>query len=373
MLHLFIDQSLKMLNRRRFISLSLLSGAYAALPSRTLAYGDALGAGQVPGAEEGYLMTVTGKMKPADAGIFLPHEHTFTDFIGAEKVVQPQYDRKKAFDFLLPYLKKLKASGVSTLAECTPAYIGRDAVLLKQLSRASGLRIITNTGYYAAVDFKYLPAHAHTESTGQLAARWLKEWQYGIGDTGIRPGFIKLGVGNAPLKTLEKKLISAAAVTHLKSGLKIAIHTGNGAAAAEEVELLAASGVSPGAMIWVHAQNDDKGEYHIALARKGCWISLDGFNGSEKAVAKYTGHLKAFKAAGLLSKALISQDEGFAVVENGSRFELFNKENMSPYTSVLSKLKPALRSEGFSDEELHQVMVSNPANALKIELKPLSK
>jgi predicted metal-dependent phosphotriesterase family hydrolase len=361
------------MNRRRFITLSLLSGAYAALPSSTLAYGNAAGTGLVPGAEEGYLMTVTGKMRPADAGVFLPHEHTFTDFIGAEKVVQPQYDRKKAFEFMLPRLKKLKASGVSTLAECTPAYIGRDAVLLKQLSRSSGLRIITNTGYYAAVDFKYLPAHAHTESAGQLAARWIKEWQYGIEGTGVRPGFIKLGVGNAPLKSLEKKLISAAAITHLKSGLQVAIHTGNGKAAAEEAELLAALGVSPAAMIWVHAQNDDDGEYHTALARKGCWISLDGFNGSEKAVAKYTGYLKAFKAAGLLNKVLISQDEGFAVVQNGSHFELFNKENPSPYTSVLSKLKPALKNGGFSDGELHQIMVSNPANAFKIQLKPLSR
>jgi phosphotriesterase-related protein len=362
------------MNRRRFITLSLLSGAYAALPSGTIAYGSASGTGLlVPGAEEGYLMTVTGKMKPADAGVFLPHEHTFTDFIGAEKVVQPQYDRKKAFEFILPHLKKLKASGVSTFAECTPAYIGRDAVLLKQLSRSSGLRIITNTGYYAAVDFKYLPAHAHTENAGQLAARWIREWQYGIEGTGIRPGFIKLGVGNAPLKSLEKKLISAAAITHLKSGLKIAIHTGNGEAAAEEVELLTALGVSPGAMIWVHAQNDDDGKYHTALARKGCWISLDGFNGSEKAVVKYTGYLKAFKAAGLLHKVLVSQDEGFAVVQNGSHFELFNKENTSPYTSVLSKLKPALRNGDFSDEELHQIMVSNPANAFKIQRKPLSR
>ncbi|WP_285057486.1 phosphotriesterase family protein [Pedobacter ginsengisoli] len=360
------------MNRRCFISLSLLSGVYAAFPSRILAYGHASGSGPARGAEEGYLISVTGKMKLAGAGVFLPHEHTFTDFIGAEKVVQPQYDRKKALEFILPHLKRLKASGVSTLAECTPAYIGRDAVLLKQLSRGSGIHIITNTGYYAAVDFKYLPAHVHTESAEQLAARWIREWEYGIEDTGIRPGFIKLGVGNAPLKSLEKKLISAAAVTHLKSGLKIAIHTGNGEAVAEEAGLLAALGVDPGAMIWVHAQNDDDGEYHTDLARKGCWISLDGFNGSERAVAKYTGYLRAFKAAGLLNKVLISQDEGFAVVQNGSGFELFNKENTSPYTSVLNKLKPALRNGGFSDRELHQIMVSNPADAFTIQRKPLS-
>src|SRR5690606_15832006 len=109
-------------------------------------------------------MTVTGKLNGSDAGLFLPHEHTFTDFTGAEKVVHSPYDRELAFEFLMPYLRTLRASGVKTIAECTPAYIGRDVILLKRLSDASGINILTNTGYYAAVDFKYLPAHAHHES-----------------------------------------------------------------------------------------------------------------------------------------------------------------------------------------------------------------
>lgn len=361
-----------MLNRRRFISISLLTGAYASLPSAASTGSIVLGTSAVSDESRGYIMTVTGKIKPSTTGIFLPHEHTFTDFIGAEKVIQPQYNRKAAFDFILPYLKKLKASGVKTLAECTPAYIGRDAILLKQLSRASGLNIITNTGYYAAVDFKYLPAHAYTETSEQLAARWLKEWHYGIGDSGIRPGFIKLGVGNAPLKPLEKKLISAAAITHRHSGLKIAIHTGNGEAAAEEAGLLKGAGLKPDAMIWVHAQNDDSGKYHIELARLGCWISLDGFNGSDISIAKYLRHLQALKSTGLLHKVLISHDEGFSVAEGGLRFDLFNKENSEPYTSVLTILRPALLNAGFTTAEVNQIMIRNPSDAFRIELQALN-
>jgi len=351
-----------MLKRRRFLSLSLLSGAYAMLPRQAVSR-------EFTGfkAAKGYLMTVKGKLDLADAGVFLPHEHAFTDFTGAEKITQPQYDRDLAFGFLLPHLKALKAAGVQTLAECTPAYIGRDVRLLKKLSEASGLNILTNTGYYAAVDFKYIPAHAYTESSDQLAARWLKEWKEGIEGTGIRPGFIKLGVGGGALKPLEKKLIEAAAKTHLKSGLKIAIHTGSGETAAEEMALLESLGADPAAMIWVHAQNDGSGKFHKELAARGCWISLDGLSADPDSIAAYCKQVVALKAAGLLHKVLISQDDGFSVVKKEDKidFEPYKKGEL--YTSVFTKLKPALQNAGITDIDFQQVMATNPKNAFKIE------
>jgi predicted metal-dependent phosphotriesterase family hydrolase len=357
------------MNRRSFISLAILAGAGAFLPKPAFAAVRNFSRGR--SELTGYIMTVRGKLKTNEAGNFLPHEHTLTDFTGAEKVKQPQYDRKMAFDFLLPHLQKLKATGIDTLVECTPAYIGRDVLLLRQLSEASGIHILTNTGYYAAVDFKYLPAHAYTESSAQLSDRWLGEWRNGIDGTGIRPGFMKLGVGSAPLKAMEKKLILAAALAHLKSGLKIAIHTGDGAAAAEELELLETAGVNADAMIWVHAQNDGAGKYHIDLAKKGCWISLDGFNGSTESVAKYTGYLKAFKTAGLLHKVLISHDDGFAVVKKGDAvgFEQFQNGNKNPYDAVQGILKPALISGGFNETELMQITRNNPGSAFRIEIR----
>jgi predicted metal-dependent phosphotriesterase family hydrolase len=350
-----------MLNRRRFISISLSSAAYSMLPGMLWS---------TVCQKDEYIMTVSGKIKPDDAGIFLPHEHTFTDFTGAEKVVQPQYNQDSAFNFLMPYLKELKANGVKTIAECTPAYIGRDVVLLKRLSDASGINILTNTGYYAAVDFKYIPDHAHRESSEQLASRWLKEWQQGIAGSGIKPGFIKLGVGAAPLKPLEKKLIIAAAITHLKSGLKIAIHTGDGAAALEEQELLEKWGVSPSAMIWVHAQNDDTGKYHLELAHKGCWISLDGFNGNQETVERYCKYINSLKDAGLLKRVLISHDDGFSVIKD-SGFEAFKKG--AQYTTILTKLQPALLKSGLTEGDIKQLTVFNPSQAFKVEINAAKK
>ena len=316
------------MNRRKFISVSCLTGAITLCSDTLITFGS-----QEMG--DGYVMTVGGKLPGDKMGVTLPHEHIITDFTGAEKIQQPQYQRSTAFKAMLPYLLSAKASGLNTFIDCTPAYIGRDVILLKQLSEATGLNIITNTGYYAAADQKYLPAHAYTESSEQLAARWMKEWEQGIEDNGIRPGFIKLGVGVGALKPVEQKLIRTAAKVHLKTGLKIAIHTGDGTAAVTYTELLINEGVRPDALIWVHAQNDSKGEFHTALAMKGCYISFDGFNKDE--LATYCRYIKNLKEGGLLNKVLLSHDDGFSVEKKDSDiiFNQYQNGNSIPYGPYL--------------------------------------
>ncbi|WP_285008431.1 phosphotriesterase family protein [Pedobacter faecalis] len=311
------------------------------------------------------VMTVWGPVSPFRLGKVLAHEHIFTDFSGAGQET-PQYNREEAFQFALPYLKKIKASGIGTIIECTPAYIGRDVILLKQLSEASRLHIITNTGYYAAVNQKYLPPHAHTESAQQLAQRWINEYKNGIEGTGIKPGFIKLGVGNAPLTPVERKLIQAAAITHKQTGLKIFIHTGNGEAATAEADLLQNEGIDLEAMIWVHAQNDQSGNYHLQLAKRGCWISLDGYSPAE--TEKYITFLQNLKQQNLLNKVILSHDDGFAVVNNQGKisFEAYRKNNDTIYTSIQTTLQPALIKAGFSEKDLTTLMHNNPPGVLII-------
>jgi len=129
---------------------------------------------------------------------------------------------------VLPHLKSARALGGRTLVECTPAYMGRDPGLLAQLSQASGLQIITNVGFYGAAGGKYVPRFAYSETAKEIAARWIGEFRNGIPPTGIRPGFIKIGVDAGPLSEINAKLVSAAAITHLQTGLVIASHTGDG-------------------------------------------------------------------------------------------------------------------------------------------------
>ena len=183
-------------------------------------------------------MTVNGPVTVGKMGISLVHEHILVDFIGADSINSNRWDILKVIEKSLPHLKKIKDSGCQTFVDCTPAFLGRDPHLLKTLSDSSGLNIITNTGYYGAGNNKFIPGYAFLETAEQLASRWITEWNEGIDGTGIKPGFIKIGVDTGVLSEMHRKLITAAALTHLKTGLVIASHTGPSIPAFEQIAIL---------------------------------------------------------------------------------------------------------------------------------------
>ena len=91
--------------------------------------------------------SVRGPLDPGALGVTLMHEHVLVDFAGAALAHRSRYDADEAFALVLPHLERLHNRGCRTLVECTPAYLGRDVELLARLSEASGLHILTNTGY----------------------------------------------------------------------------------------------------------------------------------------------------------------------------------------------------------------------------------
>jgi phosphotriesterase-related protein len=300
--------------------------------------------------------TVTGPVPAADLGTTLTHEHVLVDFVGADKVGRHRYDADEAFRVALPHLAALKERGCRTLVECTPAFLGRDPVLLRRLSEKSGVRILTNTGYYGAADDKFVPAHAYDESAERLAERWTAEWRDGIEGTGIRPAFMKIGVDRGPLSPIDRKLVRAGALCHRQTGLRLHVHTGDGAAAQAIAELLRAERVGADAYVWVHAQNEADRTLHRRLAAEGAWISLDGV--SEPRLDVHVGAVRDLARAGHLGRVLVSQDAGWYDVgqPGGGRFR--------PYTFLFDSFLPALRQAGLSEADTRTLLVDNPARVL---------
>jgi phosphotriesterase-related protein len=319
--------------------------------------------------EQLFLQTVLDSISTSGITWALSHEHITTDFAGAEQVVQPQYDRDSAFAIIFPHLIDLKNSGVNTLMECTPNYIGRDILLLRSLAESVGMHILTNTGYYAAVEKKFLPNHAYTESAQQLATRWISESENGIEGTEIKPGFIKIGFDGGSLDTLEQKILQAAIITHKTTGLTIAIHCGNGIPAWESFEFIRSDGLKGSAMIWVHAQNATLAE-NLALAKNGVWVSIDGVNKSNLSI--YLQRILAFQEQDLLDHLLISHDDGWWVTKNEETEEISLdpfKEG-APYLSIPDLLIPELTKAGLSNEQLDQILRENPGRAFAKKSDP---
>jgi phosphotriesterase-related protein len=234
----------------------------------------------------------------------LVHEHVMVDFAGADKIKPGRYDPDEVFRVAKPKLEELKPYGCRRLLECTPAFIGRDAALLARLADATGIEIWTNTGLYGAGNHKYVPAFARTETAEQLARRWIAEsrepW---------KPRFIKTGVNLGPLDEIDRKLVRAAAITSRETGLTIACHTGNGRAALEELEIIAAERVSPSKLVWVHAQNEKDHQIHEKVARSGAWVEFDGIGPTS--ADWHLDCIRFMASSELLGRTLISQDAGW--------------------------------------------------------------
>jgi len=302
------------------------------------------------------VQTVTGAVAPDRLGLTLMHEHVLVDFVGADKVSRSRYDSDEAFRTILPHLARVRRHGCDTLVECTPSYLGRDVALLKRLSEASGLLIVSNTGYYGAANDKHLPAQAFSESADELASRWTRESSAGIDGTAIRPGFMKIGVDAAPLSAVDEKLVRAAGLTHKATGLPIASHTTTGAAALGELTLLSDLGVPASAFIWVHAQNERDTSIHVRVATAGAWVEFDGV--SETSIARHVELVRHMQAAKLLERVLVSQDAGWYRVgePGGGQFRGFE--------TLFTGFVPALLAAGLTESEVRTLLVDNPRRAL---------
>ncbi len=307
------------------------------------------------------VMTVAGEVAADQLGAMLPHEHILVDFVGADRVSSDRYDADEVFQIMLPFVKQAKEAGCTTIAECTPAYLGRDPQLLQRLSRATGVNFLTNTGYYGAREGKFLPEHARQESADELAKRWTAEWMHGIEGTGVRPGFIKVGVDAGALTDVNRQLVQAAARCHLKTGLTNAAHTGDGKAALEQVEVLRKEGVAPGAWIWVHAQNERDPQVHLNIARTGAWLEFDGV--SPTSIERHVELIQAMRTAGLLDHVLVSHDAGWYSVGEPRGGEVRG------FDTLFAKFLPALKNAGFDDDEIRLLTLINPAKAFSIGIR----
>lgn len=307
------------------------------------------------------VQTVLGPVDAGKFGFALAHEHVMCDFIGAEETGRHRWEVDAVVARMRPFLQQIKERRITGFVDCTPAYIGRDPRVLKRLAEETGVHIVTNTGYYGGAGDKYVPKHAYSESADRLADRWVKEWEEGIEGSGVRPGFMKIGVdeaaGNPPkLSEIDAKLVRAAARVSKKTGLSTVCHTGGGPAGIAATQLFVAEGGDPARFIVGHS---DGHGIHVnqQVAGLGAWVSFDAI--SRQPLEQ---HLKL--VSGMIgqhtNRLLLSHDNGWYNVGevNGGEVRDFNY--------IADTFLPALRKTGVTEQTIRQLTVDNPWQALSL-------
>jgi len=302
------------------------------------------------------LFTTLGNLSLNDAGLILPHEHIFTDLRTPDSEGAGKADKEDVAKKMVPYLHDLRKFGVSILIECTPEGVGRRPDILKAVSDAANFPLVIATGIYRE---PWVPKWAYDYSVEELANWMIKELEVGIGDTGVKAGFIKVSANDDEITSVEKKILRAAARASLKTDSLIASHTVKGRVVSAQLQILEEEGVSPDRFVWVHTQAEPDIDMHYEMAKRGVWIEYDGIGwGPDE---QYLNLITSALGKGFINNILISQDAGWydPAKDNGGEIK--------PYDYICNIFLEKLKSAGVSGEEIDIIMRQNPFRAFSRE------
>ncbi len=308
------------------------------------------------------IQTTSGPIAPGDAGLILPHEHIFTDLRGPDTVGYGQADVEDVVRVMKPHLDAAKSAGVGILVECSSIGVGRNVPILQRMTAETGLPVLVPTGVYSRDGF--IPSGYASWSESRLRDWMIRELTSGIDSTGIKAGFIKLGVDNTPLSEYQQRMMRAAAQASLATGAAIAVHTPSGARALEETAILESEGLDLNRFIWVHAQNESDQNIHEQLAEKGAYIEFD--NVSRGTDASIISRIQTLVSAGYEDNILLSHDNGWyrpGVADGGT---------IRGYTYLIETFIPAMRAAGISQASIDKMTIENPQRAFAMPEPPTS-
>ena len=255
----------------------------------------------------------------------------------------------------LDELHRFRAAGGTALVECTTVDYRRDAGVLRRLSQASGVHIVAVTGFNKGKFSARLVAGRPAE---EWVARFVEDARTGLDGTGARPGAVKAGSSLDAFLPEEEAAFAIAAAVHGATGLPVLTHTEAGTCGPEQLDRLEAAGVDPASVILCHLDRKPDEGYLLGLARRGCFLSFDQVGKAKyRADRKRAEDLARLAAAGFLNRLLLGGDfarRSYWRAGGGA---------LGP-SYLLESFVPQLHEVGFTDAEVRQMLVLNPARAL---------
>jgi len=304
--------------------------------------------------------TVLGPISEDDLGITLIHEHIVVDIIGADRG-ERTYTIEEVVDYVLPYLLEAKDKGLQTIVEATPLGLGRDLDVLVECSKKSGLNIITCTGAWDGSNVKGLsvPKDIKEMTIDEIADVWTREFEEGIDDTGIKPGFIKMALGDEEeIFPLQEKLLRAAARTSKKTGMRIHCHIYAAVSVPGAIKIIEDEELPYDNFIWLHADGQMEMDIVLESGKKGIWLQFDGI-ASKKDHTAYPSAIKKLIEENLIPQLLFGQDSGsFWVKDDPEDWP------MRPYARFFNEFIPYCAKEGIDKELINKVVTENSRRAL---------
>ena len=252
-----------------------------------------------------------------------------------------------------------KNGGVDTVVEVSPLDLGRDVVLMKEVSARTGVQFICCTGCWLDV-----PRSFWGRDKDFIADLWVREIEQGIEGTGIKAGIIKVATSD-PITEQEELMLRASARTHLRTGVPITTDTPPESRIGEgQVRILKEEGVEPHNVYVGHINHTLDPDYHRELARLGVWLGWDVNNPFGRPHLppwqERTDYLKERLDEGLASNMMLSHDWNIVLSRLGSPGMPSREQNPDGYLWLSRAVIPRLTESGVPGNVIDRMMIENP-------------
>jgi phosphotriesterase-related protein len=312
----------------------------------------------LPASDAGQqVVTVRGPIQPDDLGITLSHDHLIIDAFKLFGESSGSYawimDDE---DVAIGEVRRFREAGGGAIADPTNLGIGRNPAALRRISEATGIHIIMGAGWYRE---RAYPQYVYEEMPDALADRLVRDLLVGADSTDIRAGFIgEIGTERGHISPAQERVFRAAGRAHRRTGCPILTHTTHfGELALEQLDLLAEEGVPAERVIISHLGDRVGIKWWLPIAQRGAWLSIDnlGFVSGYAPLEVRADNVAALCREGLGGQIMLSND--LCLIDQMSVF------GGPGYDNVIRNFVPLLRERQVPEEDIHAMLVANPARA----------
>lgn len=277
-------------------------------------------------------------------------------------------------------LREFKAAGGGTVVDCSQDGIGRDVAALRRISEAADVHVVAPCGAYLGASH---PAYVRESTVAELAARFVRELTVGVGETGIRAGWIgELGVGQPMYGSFldppaadvdaispdEEKVLEAAGRAQAETGAPISVHIWNwrpNRLGPMAIDAIVRGGGDPTRVAICHLDITPDLETSLRVVERGAYAELDTFglelyNDTQGTCYARDDERIALAQRlierGYLRQVLIAQD-----VCTKTQTTAYGGWG---YAHISRHVEPWMRRAGLSDADIRTLRVENPARLL---------
>ncbi len=290
------------------------------------------------------LNTVTGPIRGSDVTFALAHEHLFVDFLGPTDPAYMDVNWSEVTEACVASVNVLRGQGVNLLADWTNLGVGRAPLLLRDVSRQTGMNILMPTGIYKSL---YPPEYARM-TVAEIANSFYRELAFGVEGTPIRASWIKIATTESGPTRRDTRIHRAAARAARRAGATISAHSPFTDATLAVVKTLTSEGFNLRRFVWGHAQPSPV-EDHIALARRGAMLEYDAISTDEDTFfhgptddESMLDRIEAMVDAGYGDRVMVTADA--SVYVNPPMFQ-YDRHNDYVYGTFAPKLRARIGQE----------------------------